>query len=212
MLRSQRLPQMYPVSGFNSAYPRTTQFPRALLDVNWTEVWPIITTIVLASIMLITNAAIIGLDIANLAIEGDTSNGSSLGANISTVGAGIWSGSISFIAAFFIFVISMYFLFEFKRISLILFNLVFVRNKRIAATFALIAVGLAFLFDIVLIGLTANGIQMYNFGSLNLQNIQSKLIIAELSLAAFDLILYIIFFIIYISVFFSSHTRQPTKF
>jgi len=94
------------------------------------------------------------------------------------------------------------------------FYLVFVRNKRIAATFALIAVTLAFFFTIVLIGLTANAIQIYQNPDfyIGLESTQYKLIIAILSIAAFILTQCIIFFIMYISVFFSSSTRQSTTF
>ena len=128
----------------NLPYPTVPHrtFP---LDVNWFDTWPIIRTILLAVIMLFSSAAIIGLDIANLAIEGKKQF-SGLGVDSSKVGAGIWSGSISFLAALFILTIRMYKnLFIRSRFNVLLF-LVFVQNKRIAATFALIAVTLAFFF------------------------------------------------------------------
>jgi len=92
------------------------------------------------------------------------------------------------------------------------FYLVFVRNKRIAATFALIAVTLALLFTIVLVGLTANAIQVYQYphNGLSLNTVQYQLIIAILSIALFIITHCILFFIMYISVFFSSSTRRPT--
>jgi hypothetical protein len=94
------------------------------------------------------------------------------------------------------------------------FYLVFVRNKRIAATFALIAVTLAFFFAIVLIGLTGNAIQIYQNPafSTGLETTQYKLIIAILSIAAFILTQCIVFFIMYITVFFSSSTRRSTTY
>ncbi len=88
------------------------------------------------------------------------------------------------------------------------------RNKRIAATFALIAVTLAFFFAIVLIGLTANAVQLDQYPGKDsiLQRNQYKLIIAILSLAAFIVTLCLSFFLMYLSVFFSSSTRRPTKY
>ena len=57
--------------------------------------------------MLICSVAIIGLDIANIAIEANKQNGTlTLGSNTGKVGAGIWSGSITFSAALFVLAIS----------------------------------------------------------------------------------------------------------
>jgi ABC-type Fe3+ transport system permease subunit len=87
---------------------------------------------------------------------------------------------------------------------------VFVRNKRIAAKFALLAVTLAFCFLIVLIGLIGNAIQnnQYMSDRTDADNVQNKLLIAIISIAIFILILCIIFFIMFIRVFFSPSTRQ----
>jgi hypothetical protein len=93
------------------------------------------------------------------------------------------------------------------------FYLVFVNHKRIAATFALIAVTLAFFFAIVLVGLTANGIQVDNaVGGSLLDPTTYQLISAILALALFIMALCIAFFIIYICVYFSSSTCRPTKY
>ena len=59
--------------------------------------------------MLISSAAIIGLEIANVAMEYNKDNDfKRLGMDTSKVGAGIWCGSISFLAAIFIVVTSKY--------------------------------------------------------------------------------------------------------
>lgn len=88
------------------------------------------------------------------------------------------------------------------------------RNKRIAATFALLAVTLAFFFTIVLIGLAGNSIQnnFYMTNSTDADKVQNKILIAILSIASVIMILCITFFIIYIRVFFSSSTRQSNKY
>jgi hypothetical protein len=91
------------------------------------------------------------------------------------------------------------------------FYLVFVQNKRLAAIFALIAVTVAFFFNIVLIGLTANIIQLdQNFGLTN--NKQYQLLSAILAIALFIFTLCIAFFIMFTIVFFSSSTRRWTKY
>jgi hypothetical protein len=107
MLAPQRTGPLYPLHSY--AYPNqgTVTFQTTIFDVNWYETWPIIRSIFVASMMVISSAAIIGLDIANLAIEGSKTGGSAmLGSGTAKVGAGIWSGSISFLAAIFIIVIS----------------------------------------------------------------------------------------------------------
>lgn len=78
-----------------------------------------------------------------------------------------------------------------------------VRNKRIAATFALIAVGLAFLFTIVLVGLTANALQL----NANLYTQQHRLVIAILSIALFILTQCLAYMFIYAGVFVSFAAR-----
>lgn len=92
--------------------------------------------------------------------------------------------------------------------------LVFIRNKRIAATFALLAVALAFCFTIVLIGLTGNSIQNFFYKSdlTDADRIQNKLLIGILSIAVFIILLCLTFFIMYIRVFFSSSTRQSIRY
>jgi hypothetical protein len=83
-----------------------------------------------------------------------------------------------------------------------------------AATFALIPVTLAFFFTIVLVGLTANSIQIdhYSIYTQHLDRTQYKLLIAILSIALFIITLCLTFFIMYISIFFSLFTRQSTKY
>jgi hypothetical protein len=103
---------IYPMPPYGNLVQGTINFRPTILDVNWSNTWPIIRTILLGSAMLITSAAIIGLDIANLAIEGNSEllgvSISRLGVGTAKVGAGIWSGSISFLAGISIIVISMY--------------------------------------------------------------------------------------------------------
>ncbi len=108
MLAPQRTAPLYPLHTYVYPNQRAMAFQPAILDVNWIETWPIIRTILLGSMMLLSSAAIIGLDIANLAIEGGKSGGPTamLGVGTAKVGAGIWSGSISFLAAIFVIRIS----------------------------------------------------------------------------------------------------------
>jgi hypothetical protein len=217
MLAPQRTGPLYPLHSY--AYPNqgTVTFQSTIFDVNWYETWPIIRSILVASMMVLSSAAIIGLDIANLAIEGSKTGGSAmLGSGTAKVGAGIWSGSISFLAAIFIIMISKSIFHKPTSISswfLSSSSLVLVRNKRIAATFALLAVILAFFFSIVLVGLSANAVQLDQyFGDSILNRNQYKLMIAILSLAAFNITLCLAFFIMYITVFFSSPTRPSLKY
>ena len=101
--------QTSPITLYGNPNHRTIVFQPTSLDTNWFDTWPIIRSILLGSIMLLSSAAVIGLDIANLAIEGNKGSGiARLGMGPAKVGAGIWSGSISFLAAIFILVISMY--------------------------------------------------------------------------------------------------------
>lgn len=87
------------------------------------------------------------------------------------------------------------------------------RNKRITATFALVAVTLAFLFLIVLIGLIGNAIQnnLYANDRTDADKIQNRLLIAILSIASALIIFCIMFFIIYMRVYFSSSIRPSVS-
>lgn len=87
------------------------------------------------------------------------------------------------------------------------------RNKRIAATFALATVILAFLFSIVLVGLIGNAVQLtlYTTDRTDAEKTQDKILITILSISSFMVMLCIIFFIMYIHVFFSPSTRQSTR-
>lgn len=204
-------PYAVPVYG-SVAYP--VEIP---IDVNWYQTWPKLKSIFLAIVILICSMAIIGLDIANIAIERNKQNGSSkLGSDTGKVGAGIWCGTMSFFAALFILIIGKQnrtqdCSHENLLISLSV-HLVFVRNKRIAATFALAAVTLAFFFLIILIGLIGNAIQnnLYANDRTDVDNIQNKLLIAIISIATVPAIFCMIFFLLYIRVFFSSSTRPST--
>ena len=91
-------PYAVPAYG-NACYP-VVEVP---LDINWYRTWPKLISIFLGIVILMCSMAIIGLDIANVAIEANKQNGGSkLGSDGSKVGAGIWSGALSFFAALFI--------------------------------------------------------------------------------------------------------------
>ncbi|CAF1076850.1 unnamed protein product [Rotaria sordida] len=189
------LSYIYTTSPYTIPSFETVSSQPVLLDVNWYNSWPSTRSIIISVTMLICSSTIIGLDIANIAIEGNKQNETSkLGSGTATVGAGIWSGSISFVAAIFIIII------------------IFMGNKRIAATFALLAVILAFFFTIVLIGLAGNSVQnnLSKTERTSAEEVQHKLLIAILSIALFIMILCIIFFAMYIKVLLSSSVRKIT--
>lgn len=102
------LPYFYYTSPYTvPAYGTVSSSQMVLLDVNWRNSWPTVRTAIISFLMLISSAAIIGLDIGYMAIEGNKSNGTSkLGIGTSNVGAGVWSGTVSFIAGIFIVTIS----------------------------------------------------------------------------------------------------------
>ena len=107
MFATPHIRPLYPMQMY--AYPNrnTVAFQQSIIDVKWYETWPTIRSIFLGGMLMLTSAAIIGLDIANLAIEGGKAGGSAmLGAGTAKVGAGIWSGSITFLTALFIIAIS----------------------------------------------------------------------------------------------------------
>ncbi|CAF2634777.1 unnamed protein product [Rotaria sp. Silwood2] len=189
------LSYLYATSPYTIPAYGTVPSQPVLLDVNWYNSWPRIRSIMISITMLICSSTIIGLDIANLAIEGNKQNGASkLGSGTANVGAGIWSGSISFLAAIFIIVI------------------IFSRNKRVSATFALLAVILAFFFTIVLVGLAGNSVQnnLSKTERTNVEQIQDKLLIAILSIALLIITLCMTFFTMYTKVLFSSSTHKIT--
>ena len=197
----------YGIPGYgNVAYQVTP------LDITWFNTWPKFKSILLSTAIIICSTAVIGLDIANVAIEAGKENGTSkLGSGPGKVGAGIWSGSVSFIAAVFILVIgkSKILIVEQAHHRLLAFS----RNKRSAATFALIAVTLAFCFMIVLIGLIGNAIQnnLYVNSTVDADKVQNKLLIAMISISAAIVLLCMIFFAMFISVCFSPATRPSNK-
>jgi hypothetical protein len=100
-------PQFYNTSPYAIPAYGTVTYQVAPLDVNWYKTWPRVTSILLSITMVICSTTIIGLDIANTAIEGNKQNGTSkLGSEPGKVGAGIWSGSLFFLSAIFILAIS----------------------------------------------------------------------------------------------------------
>lgn len=99
-------PYLYNTSPYGIPAYGTVSYQVAPLDINWYHTWPNFKSIFLAIAIIICSAAVIGLEIANLAIEGSKENGTSqLGLGTGKVGVGIWSGFVSFLAAIFIFVI-----------------------------------------------------------------------------------------------------------
>jgi hypothetical protein len=101
------LPYLYTTSPYGIPAYGTVSYQPPPLDVNWHNAWPTGRSIFLSVTILICSVAVIGLDIANLAIEGNKQNGTSnLGTGTGKVGAGIWCGSISFIAGIFVVSIS----------------------------------------------------------------------------------------------------------
>jgi Na+/alanine symporter len=87
------------------------------------------------------------------------------------------------------------------------------RNKRVAATFALLAVTFALFFTIVLVGLIGNAVQknMHMTDLTETEKTQYKLLITILAIASFNMIYCMLFFVMYIRVFFSSSTRQSSR-
>lgn len=201
-------PYAVPVYG-NVPYPVETA-----VDVNWYTSWPKSMSLFLALVIIICSAGIIGLDIANIAIEANKQDGASkLGSDTGKVGVGIWTGSISFFAAFFILGTGNKCRSQTHILLCYLMFSVFLRNKRITATFALVAVTLAFLFLIVLIGLIGNAIQnnLYANDRTDADKIQNRLLIAILAIACALMLFSIVFFILYIRVYFSSTIRPSVS-
>lgn len=99
-------PYLYNTSPYDIPAYGTVSYQVAPLDVNWYNTWPKFKSILLSIAIIICSMAVIGLEIADIAIEGSKENGTSqLGLGTGKVGAGIWSGFVSFIAAIFILVI-----------------------------------------------------------------------------------------------------------
>jgi hypothetical protein len=104
--RQRASPQLYATSPYGIPAYGTVTYQAAPLDVTWYNAWPSTRSILLAITMIMCSTAIIGLDIANIAIEGNKQNGTAkLGSGPGKVGAGVWSGSISFLAAIFMLTI-----------------------------------------------------------------------------------------------------------
>ena len=206
-------PYIYNAPPYGIPTYATVSYPPSSVDIHWYHAWPRVRTILLAITTLVCSAAIISLDIANLAIEGSKSNDTSkFGSGPSKVGAGIWSGTVAFFASIAILTISKSNLIE--RCHLTLSFSVFLQNKRQASTAALVAVTLAFFLMVVLVGLTGNTVQT-NFYLTNVSDadkIQQKLVIAMLSVGSFVVVLCIIFFLLYSRVFFSPSYHQSIKY
>lgn len=97
------IPEVYTNSPYGVPAYAPVIYPTTTLDVNWSRTWPKIRSLLLAAILLTSSVAIIGLDIANLAIEGNKQNETAqIGLGTDKVGAGIWSGSVCIFAAGFI--------------------------------------------------------------------------------------------------------------
>lgn len=99
-------PEMYWRSPYETAIYPTVAYPVIPFVVDWYNEWPKVRSILLAITLLICSTAIIGLDTANLVIEGTKNNNTSrIGLGTDKVGAGIWSGSTVILAAGFILAI-----------------------------------------------------------------------------------------------------------
>jgi hypothetical protein len=99
-------PYLYNTSPYAIPSYGNVAYQVAPLDITWYNTWPKFKSIILSIGIIICSTAIIGLDIANVAIEAGKQDGTSkLGSGPGKVGAGIWSGSMSFLAAIFILVI-----------------------------------------------------------------------------------------------------------
>lgn len=88
------------------------------------------------------------------------------------------------------------------------FLVVFVENKRLAATYALAIVVLALLFIVVLIGLIGNTLRYHRFNEelTDIDITQDRIFISMISIAGFNFILLLLYIILYIRVF-----RQTTN-
>jgi hypothetical protein len=99
-------PYLYNTSPYGIPAYGAVSYQVAPLDVNWYKTWPNFKSILLSIAIIICSTAVIGVEIANIAIEGSKQNGTSqLGSGPGKVGVGVWSGFISFISAIFILVI-----------------------------------------------------------------------------------------------------------
>lgn len=211
--RSPSPPQMYNVPLYNVPPYGPVIYQTAPIGARWPKKWPNFRFVFIGIGLLLCSSTIIGLDIANIAIEGNKQNGTSkLGHSTDKVGAGIWTGCITFISATFILTASKSNL----SISIIFFFcfLVLTRHKRLTLTFALFTVLFAFCFLIVLVGLIGNAIQT-NFSTTNhtdAENIQNKILISILSFALLALVFCLVFFLFYIRAFFSSSVRLPNRY
>lgn len=104
-MHSQRQPS--PILYATSPYGIPAYGTVSSLDINWSNTWSSMRSICLSIAMIICSAAIIGLDIANIAVERNKQSGlSKLGSDTGKVGAGIWTGTITFFTAIFILIIS----------------------------------------------------------------------------------------------------------
>ena len=105
-VQPQPIPYVYTASPYGAPAYGTVAYQTAPLDVDWFNAWPRVRSILLAVAMLLSSAAVIGLDITNVVIESHKSNGTSkIGLATGKVAAGIWCGSVSLSAAIFILAI-----------------------------------------------------------------------------------------------------------
>lgn len=97
------MPEMYWQSPYEQAVYPTVTYPVVPVVADWYNEWPRIRSILLAVTLILSGMAIVGLDIANLAIEGNKSNDTArIGLGTDKVAAGVWSGSTVVLAAGFI--------------------------------------------------------------------------------------------------------------
>ena len=110
-VQPQPIPYVYAASPYGAPAYGTVAYQTAPLDVDWFNAWPRVRSILLAVAMLLSSAAVIGLDTTNIIIESNKPNGTSkIGLATGKVAAGIWCGSVSLAAAIFIIAIGTYLL------------------------------------------------------------------------------------------------------
>lgn len=82
-----------------------------------------------------------------------------------------------------------------------------------AATFALIAVTMAFLFMVVLVGLSGNAVLNFRYAvdRTDAGKTQEKLQISMLAIANFIMLICVAYFVLYITVLFSRFTRLSSR-
>ena len=82
-----------------------------------------------------------------------------------------------------------------------------------AATFALLAVAMAFLCMVVLVGLVGNAVQNFRYVTdrTDADKTQQRIIVSMLAIAGFILLLCAAYVVLYTTVFFSRFTRLSSR-